>query len=117
MQRTTKGIHRDELVITLDGLQFKTLASQGQRKSLLFALKLASYDYIARVKQVIPILLLDDVFEKLDEDRMINLLGQVTDQAKGQIFITDTHAARLKTAFEKLEKDYQLIELKDTPDG
>jgi len=111
LQRTTKGVHRDDLDISLDGLPFKVLASQGQRKSLLFALKLASYDYIAAEKNVIPVLLLDDVFEKLDQDRMINLLRQVTEQTDGQIFITDTHAERLHSAFEQLQKDFQLIEL------
>ncbi|WP_091397474.1 DNA replication/repair protein RecF [Arachidicoccus rhizosphaerae] len=111
LQRTTKGIHRDDLNITLDNQPFKTLASQGQRKSLLFALKLAAYYYIARQKSNPPVLLLDDVFEKLDQQRMLNLLSQVSTRIKGQVFITDTHSERLKAAFDQLAEPYQLIEL------
>lgn len=112
LQRTTKGIHRDDLVILLEDLPFKSLASQGQRKSLLFALKLASYYYIAARKKTPPILLLDDVFEKLDAERMLNLLKQVARQLQGQVFITDTHSERLKAAFSQLDQSYQLIELR-----
>ena len=112
LQRTTKGIHRDDLDITLDDQPFKSQASQGQRKSLLFALKLAAYYYIARQKNTPPVLLLDDIFEKLDQDRMLNLLSQVATRIKGQVFITDTHSSRLKAAFEQLAEPYQLIALK-----
>lgn len=111
LQRTTRGIHRDELTMQLEALPFKSLASQGQRKSLLFALKLASYYYIAAKKSTPPILLLDDVFEKLDADRMLNLLKQVAGGLQGQVFITDTHSDRLQTAFEELGQRCQLIEL------
>lgn len=110
-QRTTAGIHKDELNIQLDGQPFKQLASQGQRKSLLFALKLAEYYFIARVKSRPPILLLDDVFEKLDATRMLNLLEKVCGQLKGQVFITDTHADRLRSALEALGQAHQMIEL------
>ena len=111
LQRTTQGVHRDDLSISLEELPFKSIGSQGQRKSLLFALKLASYYYIAERKQNPPILLLDDVFEKLDQDRMLNLLKQVTLKLKGQVFITDTHKERLESAFEALQEPCQLIEL------
>lgn len=111
LQRTTRGVHRDDLMITLEEFPFKSLASQGQRKSMLFALKLASYYYIAVRKNTPPVLLLDDVFEKLDADRMLNLLKQVVEQLQGQVFITDTHSERLKAAFEELGQTYQLIEL------
>lgn len=111
LQRTTKGVHRDDLSVFLDTLPFKGLASQGQRKSLLFALKLAAYHYIAEQRQVAPVLLLDDVFEKLDQKRMLNLLEQVTTKLKGQVFITDTHAERLQMAFSELGHSFQLITL------
>ncbi|MBC7904814.1 MAG: DNA replication and repair protein RecF, partial [Gemmatimonadaceae bacterium] len=91
MQRTTQGIHRDDLEINLGDKQFKSIASQGQRKSMLFALKLAEFDTLKNFKGYPPLLLLDDVFENLDEERMENLLAEVCIKNQGQIFITDTH--------------------------
>ncbi len=111
LQRTTTGIHKDDLDITLNGEPFKNMASQGQRKSLLFALKLAEFDYLAAVKGFAPLLFLDDVFEKLDSERIKNLLQQVCKQNDGQVFITDTHKDRLEAAFSTLDIPYQLIEL------
>jgi DNA replication and repair protein RecF len=73
-QRTTGGIHRDDLIFNLNEQLFRNIASQGQRKSLLFALKLVEMDRLKRNKGFAPFLLLDDVFEKLDEDRIANLL-------------------------------------------
>ena len=90
---------------------FKSIASQGQRKSLLFALKLAEMEILKREKGFSPLLLLDDVFEKLDESRMQNLLQYVCVQSGAQVFITDTHKERLQQAFMKIGKDYDLIEL------
>lgn len=111
LQRTQSGPHKDDLIFELDGQPFKSIASQGQRKSLLFALKLAEYEIIKSVKGFAPILLLDDVFEKLDENRMKNLLHKVCNENQGQVFITDTHKDRLEYAFEQLEVDGQIIEL------
>jgi DNA replication and repair protein RecF len=111
LQRTGAGIHKDDIDLSFSGQPFKTMASQGQRKSLLFALKLAEYEMLRRVKGFPPLLLLDDVFEKLDEERMRNLLDKVCIQNKGQIFITDTHPDRIGTALEKLALPYQLIRL------
>jgi DNA replication and repair protein RecF len=111
IQRTSVGIHRDDLVFNLGEQPFKGIASQGQRKSLLFALKLAEMEALEQEKKKSPILLLDDVFEKLDEERINNLLMEVTKENDGQIFITDTSCSRLKTQLEKLEKPFQLIEL------
>ncbi|RYF93027.1 MAG: DNA replication and repair protein RecF, partial [Chitinophagaceae bacterium] len=74
LQRTSCGIHKDDLALSLGGRPFKTEASQGQRKSLLFALKLAEFEILKQHKGFAPILLLDDVFEKLDETRIRNLL-------------------------------------------
>lgn len=111
MQRTNAGIHKDELEITLNGTSFKSIASQGQRKSLLFALKLAEFEVLKNTNGFAPLLLLDDVFEKLDEGRMKNLLHWVCNENNGQIFITDTHCSRLTHHLNELEVPYQLIEL------
>jgi DNA replication and repair protein RecF len=111
LQRTTQGIHRDDLDLTLGGYAFKTMGSQGQRKSLLFAMKLAEFDLLRAAKGFPPILLLDDVFEKLDQGRMGNLLNWVCIQNKGQVFITDTHQERLENALSALGEPFQLLHL------
>ena len=109
-QRTNIGIHKDDIEIKLKAQPFKNIASQGQRKSLLFALKLAEFQTLKNVKGFEPILLLDDVFEKLDAERMHNLLERVCLQNQGQIFITDTHLDRISAHLENLQVKYQLIE-------
>lgn len=112
LQRTTQGIHRDDIDLLLGDQSFKTTASQGQRKSLLFALKLAEFDILKENKGFPPVLLLDDVFEKLDEGRMHNLLNWVCVQNKGQVFITDTHRERLDIALTAIGEPFQIITLK-----
>lgn len=111
LQRTNAGPHKDDLLLELNGQPFKSIASQGQRKSLLFALKLAEYEIIKNEKGFAPVLLLDDVFEKLDESRMKNLLHWVCNENEGQVFITDTHKERLQFAFKQLNVAGQIIEL------
>ena len=111
-QRTTGGIHRDDLVFNLTGQLFRNIASQGQRKSLLFALKLAEMDVLKENKGFAPLLLLDDVFEKLDEERIANLLHRVCIENSGQVFITDTNQERLVQHLDVLKVNYQLINLK-----
>ncbi|MBL7696602.1 MAG: DNA replication and repair protein RecF [Chitinophagaceae bacterium] len=111
LQRTTAGIHKDDIQILLNNQPFRNIASQGQRKSLLFALKLSEFEMLRSHKGFAPILLLDDVFEKLDESRMHNLLSWVCLDNDGQIFITDTHQQRIKEHLETLGALYQLIEL------
>ncbi len=110
-QRTTSGVHRDDLDIQLANQSFKSIASQGQRKSLLFALKLAEMEVLKKEKGFAPLLLLDDVFEKLDESRISNLLQKVCLENDGQVFITDTTEERLREHLDQLEVDYQLITL------
>ncbi|MFY7965619.1 MAG: DNA replication and repair protein RecF, partial [Chitinophagaceae bacterium] len=90
--------------------KFKTEASQGQRKSLLFALKLAEWQILQKQKGFPPILLLDDVFEKLDADRMHNLM-EIVSIDDAQIFITDTHKERLEKQLLSLNKQFEIIEL------
>lgn len=111
LQRTSCGVHKDEIEIQMQELPFKNIASQGQRKSLLFALKLAEFNVLKEKKGFAPLLLLDDVFEKLDEQRMHNLLSKVCIEEHAQVFITDTHRERLQKAFDSLKTTYQLIEL------
>ena len=111
LQRTTVGIHRDDIVIQLLQQPFKNIASQGQRKSLLFALKLTELDVMKSEKKFAPILLLDDVFEKLDESRIINLLKNVCVENEGQVFITDTNTERLTHHLAQINADFSIIEL------
>jgi DNA replication and repair protein RecF len=111
LQRTNIGIHRDDIEIKLEDQTFKNIASQGQRKSILFAMKLAEYETLRVRKGFAPLLLLDDVFEKLDQERMNNLLGWVGLQDQAQIFITDTHSSRIKQHLDQVTVNHQLIEL------
>jgi DNA replication and repair protein RecF len=109
LQRTTTGIHRDDLLFFMGDAAFKTESSQGQRKSLLFALKLAEWQVLKEKKGFTPILLLDDVFEKLDEQRMFQLLNWVCTESDGQIFITDTHEERLRLQLEGVDVAFQMV--------
>src|SRR5258708_31876038 len=109
--RTTSGIHKDDLEFNLNEQPFKNIASQGQRKSLLFALKLAEMEVLKKEKGFSPVLLLDDVFEKLDEERISNLLQKVCVENDGQVFITDTDEERLRVHLENFSLNYQLITL------
>lgn len=113
LQRTATGIHKDDIELKLNEENFKNIASQGQRKSLLFALKLKEFEELKSAKGFAPVLLLDDVFEKLDAARMQNLLRHVCVESQSQVFITDTHKERLEQALEKLKVPFQLIGLQD----
>ncbi len=110
-QRSNAGVHKDDLTFLLNENIFKTTASQGQRKSLLFACKLAEFELLLSVNNIPPLLLLDDVFEKLDEERMKNLLQYVCENNNGQVFITDTHRERLEAALAAFKHEVQIIEL------
>jgi DNA replication and repair protein RecF len=110
-QRTNTGIHRDDIIFLLNEYNFRIVASQGQRKSLLFACKLAEFEMLCAIKGSPPLLLLDDVFEKLDEIRMKNLLQYVCKKNDGQVFITDTHKERLVNALSEFVSHVQIIEL------
>lgn len=111
LQRTGSGIHRDDLRCEMEGLPFRDRASQGQRKSLLFAMKLAELSLLETEHGKPPFLLLDDVFEKLDSVRMRQLLVQVCNAYKGQVFITDTHEGRLTEALSSATGGVQFIRL------
>jgi DNA replication and repair protein RecF len=111
LQRTCAGIHKDDIIFKMQKQVFKNEASQGQRKSLLFALKLAERQILKEQKGYTPILLLDDVFEKLDEKRMYQLLHWVCTESDGQVFITDTHVQRLREQLTQTNIPFQLIEI------
>ncbi len=111
LQRSNTGLHKDDINVQLTGRNFKSIASQGQRKSLLFALKLAEFEMLKINKGFSPLLLLDDVFEKLDEKRMQNLLQWVCINNSGQVFITDTHKERLAGSLHNLSDNVQIVDL------
>lgn len=109
LQRTAAGIHRDDLVFTIhEGMPLKKFGSQGQQKSFLIALKLAQYSYLFSKKGFKPLLLLDDIFDKLDDYRIRKLMQMVSDEDFGQIFITDTDAGRITRIFEQIGKDIRI---------
>ncbi|MEO6219479.1 MAG: DNA replication and repair protein RecF [Ginsengibacter sp.] len=110
-QRTNTGVHKDDVSFLLNENTFKATGSQGQRKSLLFACKLAEFEILFSTNKMPPLLLLDDVFEKLDEQRMKNLLEYVCKKNDGQVFITDTHRERLEAALSEFENQVQIIQL------
>jgi DNA replication and repair protein RecF len=111
VQRTNGGTHKDDILLKLGDRPFKSVASQGQRKSLLFALRLAEFEILKNARGYAPILMLDDVFEKLDAGRMHNLLNWACVQNTGQLLITDTHEDRIRANFDMLGIKYQLVGL------
>lgn len=113
LQRTTEGIHKDELLFQMEGYLIKRFGSQGQRKSFLFALKLAQYEILARAKGSQPILLLDDLFDKLDNDRVQQLLSLLREAPFGQVFISDTDAERMQEIMQQLAVNYRIFNVKD----
>jgi DNA replication and repair protein RecF len=95
----------------MNGLPFKQTASQGQKKSMLFACKLASFEVLHDQKGFEPILLLDDIFEKLDQHRLKRLMEWVCIHHKGQVFMTDTHVDRMKQLLNDISLPFQTINL------
>lgn len=95
-QRTNEGIHRDDFDFFLSKRSLKRFGSQGQKKSFLMSLKFAQYELIKREKNLLPLLLLDDLFDKLDEKRSRNIFRLIADNGFGQVFITDTHCDRVR---------------------
>ncbi len=113
LQHTTVGVHKDDLELTIDGYAVKKYGSQGQQKSYLIALKLAQFDHIRRIKNCAPLLLLDDIQDKLDEARVMRLMEVVSGDHFGQIFITDTHADRISGVFsEGVERQFRQFHIK-----
>ena len=112
LQRTSGGIHRDDLVFTQEGHPLRRVASQGQLKSFVLSLKLAQYRLLEQGTRRSPILLLDDIFDKLDQDRVRQLLELVLTSAFGQVFITDTDPRRV-TGLVDAATDWRQFLVKD----
>jgi DNA replication and repair protein RecF len=104
-QRTTVGIHKDDLEFLIGGHPLKRFGSQGQQKSFLIALKLAQFDFIKQSTGEVPFLLLDDIFDKIDDHRVANLMELVSEHRFGQIFITDTHQGRVPELFRNINAE------------
>ena len=111
MEYTTVGIHKDDLEFTINGHPLKKYASQGQQKSFLIALKLAQFDFIKNIKHVTPILLLDDIYDKLDDLRVKQLMELVSSDNFGQLFITDTHPSRLVELFKTTDAELKVFKI------
>jgi DNA replication and repair protein RecF len=111
LQYTSVGVHKDDLHFNIDTHPIKKFGSQGQQKSFLIALKLAQFDFIKAQSHVNPILLLDDIFDKLDEQRVSQIIKLVDDENFGQIFISDTHAERTEEAVKQVHQSYDVFRL------
>ena len=111
LQYTSVGVHKDDLGFEIGEYPIKKFGSQGQQKSYLIALKLAQFEFIKKQANVIPILLLDDIFDKLDEHRVSQIISLVNNDEFGQIFITDTHSERTEQVVKQTNKEYQIFEL------
>lgn len=111
LERTSIGIHKDDIVFEIGGFPLKKFGSQGQSKAFVIALKLAQHRHISNVLGSIPILLLDDMFEKIDETRAQKLIDMISGPGFQQIIITDTHPERVKKHFENGKKSINFVEL------
>lgn len=111
LQYTSVGVHKDDLSFTIAGHPIKKFGSQGQQKSFLIALKLAQFHFIKQLADTTPILLLDDIFDKLDENRVSHIVGLVKNDNFGQIFISDTHADRTEDVVKNIHQSYKIFTL------
>ncbi len=113
MQYTTHGIHKDDLVLKLNGYPLKKTGSQGQQKTFLVTLKLAQFDFIREMNSAKPILLLDDVFDKFDELRVRQIIRLVADDHFGQIFISHTDEKKMQSVLGEMHTDYRLFHVEN----
>lgn len=112
VQHTTKGIHKDDLAFEYQGYLVKKNGSQGQQKTFLIALKFAQYHLICQKNGVTPILLLDDIFDKLDANRVEQIIRLVQSPEFGQVFLSDTHSGRTRQIVEAVFQNCQIFEIK-----
>ena len=111
---STKGVHKDDLMMQLGDYPIKREGSQGQNKTYLIALKLAQFDFLHRMgSRTTPLLLLDDIFDKLDASRVEQIIKLVASDRFGQIFMTDTNREHLDRILRKIEGEYKVFEVKD----
>ena len=112
MGYSLKGVHKDDLIMQLGDFPIKREGSQGQNKTYLIALKLAQFEFLKRTgSHTTPIVLLDDIFDKLDASRVEQIVKLVAGDSFGQIFITDTNRDHLDKILKKIEGDYKLFEV------
>lgn len=109
IQYTSTGIHKDDLIFEIENFPIKKFGSQGQQKSFLIALKLAQFEFMKKQSGELPILLFDDIFDKLDETRVQKIVGMVNDAVFGQIFISDTHAERTELIIQETHQTYKIF--------
>jgi DNA replication and repair protein RecF len=110
---TTSGVHRDDILFSIGGFPLRKFGSQGQQKSFLIALKLAEYRLLSEDANERPMLLLDDLFDKLDMQRVAELLRLVGGEIFGQIFITDCNKHRLQHTLSEAGAEYRLFHVKE----
>jgi DNA replication and repair protein RecF len=108
---TSVGVHRDDLSFEIDNYPIKKFGSQGQQKSFLIALKLAQFEFVKKQSGEIPILLFDDIFDKLDETRVEKIVEMVNNEVFGQLFISDTHPQRTETIIKSTHQSYKMFHL------
>jgi DNA replication and repair protein RecF len=101
--RTGSGIHKDDLVLAIDGQPIRNFGSQGQQKTFVIALKMAQYELLAAEKGTAPLLLLDDIFDKLDMQRLQAIARMLDERVQGQVFITDTSLERCEKVFSAIK--------------
>ncbi|MBA3647714.1 MAG: DNA replication and repair protein RecF [Chitinophagales bacterium] len=111
LQRTTEGVHRDDFEFYMDEKLIKKFASQGQKKSFLMALKIAQFELLKKETNKTPILLLDDLFDKLDEQRTNNILDLLKGERFKQVFVTDTNFSRVQEYISITKKQFKVFEL------
>jgi DNA replication and repair protein RecF len=109
LEYTSVGIHKDDLVLLLGDHPVKKVASQGQQKTYVVALKLAEFDFIEKISGTKPLLLLDDIFDKFDPDRVKHIIHLTSDEHFGQIFITDTEISRVKKVLKEISYDHSIF--------
>ncbi len=111
LQYTSVGTHKDDLSFEIDGHPIKKFGSQGQQKSFLIALKLAQFEFLKKQSGVKPILLFDDIFDKLDESRVGKIIEMVNSDTFGQLFISDTHPERTEAIVKSTHQSYKIFNL------
>ncbi len=111
IQYTSAGIHKDDLIFEIEGYPIKKFGSQGQQKSFLIALKLAQFEFMKKQSGELPILLFDDIFDKLDETRVQKIVTMVNDAVFGQIFISDTHAERTELIIKETHQSFKIFSI------
>ena len=113
MEYTTVGVHKDDWEFKMENFPVKKFASQGQQKSYLLATKFAQFEFVKQHRQIIPILMLDDIHDKLDDHRISHLIELISGKEFGQVFITDTSKEKIQKLFKGLDVEIKIFKVKD----